>query len=188
MPVATSLYDLPVQRINGEATSLADFRGQVLLIVNVASRCGLTAQYSGLEKLFQTYKARGFNLLAFPANDFAGQEPGSNQEIQNFCSTSYSVTFPLFSKIPVTGPNAHPLYQLLTEAQPTAQINDAGFRANLDSFLATTGPGIVTNPEPGILWNFEKFLVDRNGEVIARFAPDMLPDDPRIAAAIEAAL
>ncbi len=188
MPVATSLYDLAIPRITGEATSLADFQGKVLLLVNVASKCGLTPQYEGLEKLYQTYKSRGFEILGFPANDFAGQEPGSNQEIQNFCSTSFSVTFPLFEKISVTGPDAHPLYQFLTKAQPSAQINDSGFRANLDSYLATTGPGIVTNPEPGILWNFEKFLVDRSGEVIARFAPDMQPEDPRLTSAIEAAL
>ncbi len=188
MPVATSLYDLPINRITGESTSLADFRGQVLLIVNVASKCGLTPQYDGLEKLYQSYRARGFEILGFPANDFAGQEPGSNQEIQSFCATSFSVTFPMFEKISVTGANAHPLYQLLTESQATAQVSDPGFRANLDSFLATTGAGAATNPEPGILWNFEKFLIDRKGEVIARFAPDMLPEDPRILRAIEAAL
>ena len=188
MPATASLYDLPVTRITGQPTSLADFRGKVLLIVNVASKCGLTAQYDGLEKLYQTYKQRGFEILGFPANDFAGQEPGSNQEIQNFCTTSFSVTFPLFEKIAVTGPHTHPLYHLLTAAQPSAQINEPGFRANLDSFLSTTGTGAVTNPDPGILWNFEKFLIDRNGQVIARFAPDMLPEDPRITQAIEAAL
>lgn len=188
MPVATSLYDLPINRITGESTSLADFRGKVLLLVNVASKCGLTGQYEGLEKLYGSYRARGFEILGFPANDFAGQEPGSNQEIQNFCVTSFSVTFPMFEKISVTGASAHPLYQLLTEAKPSAQISDPGFRANLDSFLAGTGGGASTNPEPGILWNFEKFLIDRKGEVIARFAPDTLPEDPRILRAIEAAL
>ncbi len=188
MPVATSIFDLPVNRISGDATSLADLRGKVLLIVNVASKCGLTPQYEGLEKLYQTYKQRGFEILGFPANDFGGQEPGSNQEIQKFCSTSFSVSFPLFAKIPVTGAAAHPLFQLLTQAQPSAQINDPGFRANLDSFLSSTGTDAATNPEPGILWNFEKFLIDRRGEVITRFAPDMLPDDPRITKAIEAAL
>ena len=188
MPVVTSLFDLPVKRITGEPTSLAPFQGEVLLIVNVASKCGLTPQYEGLEKLYRAYKARGFEILGFPANDFAGQEPGTNAEIQNFCTTGFNVTFPMFEKIAVTGPNIHPLYQLLIAAQPAAQPADAGFRANLDSFLATTGTGDRTNPDPGVLWNFEKFLVDRNGEVIARFAPDMLPDDPRITKAIEAAL
>ncbi len=188
MPVTTSLYDLPLQRITGEAASLSSYRGKVLLIVNVASKCGLTPQYEGLEKLYRTYKSRGFEILGFPANDFGDQEPGSNQEIQKFCSTNYDVSFPLFEKIPVTGPNAHPLYQLLVDAQPAAQINEPGFRANLDGFLATTGTGAVTNPAPGILWNFEKFLIDRNGEVLARFAPDMLPEDLRITKAIEAAL
>ena len=188
MPVATSLFDLPVQRISGESTSLADLRGNVLLIVNVASKCGLTPQYEGLEKLYNTYRERGLVVLGFPANDFAGQEPGSNQDIQTFCALTYDVTFPLFAKIAVTGPDTHPLYQMLTAAQPTAQPNDPAFRANLDGFLATTGTGVTTNPAPGILWNFEKFLVDRNGAVLARFAPDMLPDDPRILASIEAAL
>ena len=188
MPVTTSLYDLPLQRITGEAASLGSYRGKVLLIVNVASKCGLTPQYEGLEKLYQTYKSRGFEILGFPANDFGSQEPGTNQEIQKFCSTSYDVSFPLFEKIPVTGPDAHPLYRLLVDAQPSAQVNEPGFRAGLDSFLATTGTGAVTNPAPGILWNFEKFLIDRNGEVIARFAPDMLPEDSRITKAIAAAL
>ncbi len=188
MPVALPLFDIPVTSIAGRPTSLADFRGKVLLIVNVASRCGLTPQYEGLERLYRIYRDRGFEILGFPANDFAGQEPGSNQDIQNFCSTSFHISFPMFEKIAVTGPNAHPLYQLLTEAQPSAEINESGFRANLDSYLATTGTGAVTNPDPGILWNFEKFLVDRNGRVIARFAPDMQPEDTRITDAIEAAL
>lgn len=188
MPVATSIYDIPVTRITGEATSLADFRGEVLLLVNVASKCGLTPQYEGLEKLYENYKAQGFEILAFPANDFGGQEPGSNGDIRSFCSTTYNVTFPLFEKITVTGPDTHPLYQLLIEAQPSAQLHEPGFRAGLESFLATTGTGATTNPAPGILWNFEKFLVSRDGEVIARFAPDMLPQDPRITNAIEAAL
>ncbi len=186
MSAAANLYDLPVNRIHGEHASLADFRGKVLLIVNVASKCGLTPQYEGLEKLRNTFQPRGFEILGFPANDFAGQEPGSNQEIQKFCSLTYNVSFPLFEKIPVTGPEAHPLYQLLTAAQPSAEINDPGFRAQLDGFLSTTGAH--TNPDPGILWNFEKFLVDRSGNVVARFAPDMLPEDPRIARAIQAAL
>ncbi len=188
MAVATSPLDIPIDRISGEASSLASFRDKVLLIVNVASKCGLTKQYEALEKLYKTYHQRGFEILGFPSNDFAGQEPGSNQEIQNFCTTSFSVTFPLFAKIAVTGPDAHPLYKFLTAAQPSAQINDPGFRANLDGFLSSTGTGAVTNPEPGVLWNFEKFLLDRKGEVVARFAPDMLPGDPRITSAIEALL
>lgn len=188
MPAAATLYDLPLHRITGQAASLADFRGKVLLLVNVASRCGLTPQYGSLETLYQTYRQRGFEILGFPANDFAGQEPGSNQEIQKFCSTTYDVSFPLFEKIAVTGPNAHPLYRFLTEAQPSAQGSDPAFRADLDSFLSTTGNGAATNPAPGILWNFEKFLISRYGDVIARFAPNVLPEDPRITKAIEAAL
>ena len=188
MPAAANLFDLPLHRITGEATSLADFRGEVLLLVNVASKCGLTPQYEGLEKLYRTYKDRGFDVLGFPANDFGGQEPGSNAEIQTFCSTTYDVSFPLFEKIAVTGPGIHPLYRFLIEAQPSAQGTDPAFRANLDSFLTTSGAGTATNPAPGILWNFEKFLISRSGEVIARFAPNLLPDDPQITKAIESAL
>ena len=188
MPVATSLYDLPLNRITGEATALSSFRGKVLLLVNVASKCGLTPQYEGLESLYKTYRNRGFEVLGFPANDFAGQEPGSNQEIQKFCSTTYDVSFPLFEKIPVTGPDAHPLYRLLTEAQPTPVSDGPDFRNNLEGFLSSTGTGAHTNPPPAILWNFEKFLVSRSGEILARFAPDILPEDTRIRKAIEAAL
>src|ERR1700727_559014 len=114
-----TIYDLPLTTLSGEPTSLADYAGKVLLIVNVASRCGLTPQYIELEKLYQKFKDRGFVILGFPANDFAGQEPGSDQEIAQFCSIDYPVTFPLFSKIPVTGPDKHPLYAALIAAAPT---------------------------------------------------------------------
>ena len=183
---ATSLFDVPLSRITGEPVTLQEFRGKVLLVVNVASKCGLTGQYEGLEKLYNTYKHCGFAVLGFPANDFAGQEPGSNQEIQKFCTSTYSASFPMFEKITATGAEKHELYQFLTNAQPVAQINDAGFRANLDGFLSKSG--VKTNPLPDLLWNFEKFLIDRHGRVVARFAPDMLPDDPRVIRAIEAAL
>ncbi len=183
---ATSLFDIPLKSISGEDTSLAAFRGSVLLIVNVASKCGLTGQYEALEKLYNTYKHCGFAVLGFPANDFAGQEPGSNQEIAKFCTSTFGASFPMFEKIVATGPGKHELYRLLTSIQPVAQINDPGFRANLDGFL--TESGAKTNPLPELLWNFEKFLVDRTGRVVGRFAPDMLPDDPRIVRAIEAAL
>lgn len=183
---ATSLFDVPLSRITGEPVTLQEFRGNVLLLVNVASKCGLTGQYEALEKLYNTYKHCGFAVLGFPANDFAGQEPGSDQEIQKFCSMTFGASFPMFGKIAVAGAGKHELYQFLTNAQPVAQINDAGFRANLDGFLAKTG--LKTNPLPDLLWNFEKFLIDRHGRVVARFAPDMLPDDPRVIRAIEAAL
>ncbi len=183
---ATSLFDVPLSRITGEPVTLADFRGKVLLVVNVASKCGLTGQYEGLEKLYKTYQPSGFAVLGFPVNDFAGQEPGTNQEIQKFCTSTFGASFPMFEKIAATGAEKHELYQFLTSAQPVAQINDPGFRATLDGFLSKSG--VKTNPLPDLLWNFEKFLIDRHGRVIARFAPDMLPDDPRIIRAIEAAL
>ena len=182
----TTLFEVPVKTLSGEPTTLAPYEGHVLLIVNTASKCGLTPQYEGLEKLYNTYKDQGFEVLGFPANDFAGQEPGSNQEIAKFCATSFSVTFPMFEKIAVVGPEKSPLYAQLIEAQPEARVNDPGFRANLDGFLSKNGE--KTNPEPELLWNFEKFLVDRKGEVVARFAPDTLPGDPAIVKAIESEL
>jgi len=182
----SSLFEIPVTTITGEPTTLAPYKGHVLLIVNVASKCGLTPQYEGLEKLYSTYKHCGFDVLSFPANDFAGQEPGSEEEIQTFCTTNFAVDFPMFSKVVATGPEKHPLYEELTTAQPVARVNDEGFRGKLDGFLSKNG--MHTNPAPELLWNFEKFLVNRKGEVVARFAPDTAPNDPAIIAAIEAAL
>ncbi len=182
----SSLFEIPVTTITGESTTLAPYKGHVLLIVNVASKCGLTPQYEGLEKLYATYKHCGFDVLGFPANDFAGQEPGSDEEIKTFCTMNFGVDFPMFAKVVATGPDKHPLYEALTTAQPVARVNDAGFRANLDGYLSKNG--VQTNPLPELLWNFEKFLVNRKGEVVARFAPDTLPNDPAIISAIEAAL
>lgn len=184
-----NIYDIPVQRITGEPATLGDYQGKVLLVVNVASKCGLTPQYDALEKVASRFRDAGLVVCGFPANDFGSQEPGTNQEIYKFCTTNFSVDFPMFSKITVTGPDTHPLYQSLIAAQPKA-IGDSrpGFRDNLNNFLATHHNGATTNPEPGILWNFEKFLVDRNGNVVARFSPEITPDDPAILAAIESAL
>jgi glutathione peroxidase len=185
--MSVALYDIPVHRITGEGSSLADYRGKVLLIVNVASQCGLTPQYDALEKLYSRFKDSGLVVLGFPANDFGSQEPGSNEDIQTFCRSTFGVDFPMFSKIAVTGPGTHPLYQSLIAAQPkaTGPTRDS-FRQNLNGFLSKSGA--TTNPEPGILWNFEKFLIDRNGNVAARFSPEVTPDDPAIVAAIESAL
>jgi len=184
-----NIYDIPVQRITGEPVSLGDYRGKVLLLVNVASQCGLTPQYEALEKIYTRFKDRGLVVCGFPANDFGSQEPGTNQEIYKFCSGTYFVDFPMFSKITVTGPDTHPLYQALIAAQPTAiGSGRAGFRDNLNSYLNSHHNGATTNPEPGILWNFEKFLVDRSGKVIARFSPEIVPDDPIMVAAVESAL
>ncbi len=184
-----NIYEIPVQRITGQRTSLAEYRGKVLLIVNVASKCGLTPQYDALEKLYSRFKDSGLVICGFPANDFGAQEPGSNEDIQTFCRSTFGVDFPMFSKIVVTGPDTHPLYQSLIEAQPKAvgPTRD-GFRENLNGFLKSNHNGATTNPEPGILWNFEKFLVDRNGNTAARFSPEVLPDDPAVVAAIESAL
>jgi glutathione peroxidase len=178
-----NLYDIPVNRITGEATSLADYRGKVLLIVNTASRCGLTPQYDALEKLYARHKSDGLEVLGFPANDFAGQEPGSNEEIASFCKGSFGVSFPLFQKIAVTGPETHPLYRELIAEKPEATVKEPGvFRQRLIKF------GTTPNPAPGILWNFEKFVVDRNGRVVDRFSPEIVPDDPIVVASIESAL
>jgi glutathione peroxidase len=183
-----SIYEIPLVTLSGEPTSLAAYRGKVLLLVNVASQCGLTRQYDALEKLYARFKESGLLVLGFPANDFGAQEPGSNQEIATFCRSTYGVDFPMFSKITLTGPATAPLYKALIAAQPNAAGSTRpGFRENLERFLAKTNSG-PTNPEPGILWNFEKFLVDRQGNVVARFSSEVVPDDPIILSAIEAAL
>lgn len=174
----SDLQSIPVKTIDGRDSSLGDYAGKVLLVVNTASKCGLTPQYEGLQGLYARYKDAGFAVLGFPANDFRGQEPGSNEEIQSFCSVNYSVDFPMFSKITVAGENKHPLYAALIAAEPKAQGTEV-FRQRLQGF------GISPNGEPEVLWNFEKFLIDRSGAVVGRFSPDMAPSDERIVAAIE---
>ena len=186
--MSTSIYDVPVATIAGEPATLAAYRGKVLLVVNVASKCGLTPQYDALEKLYDRFKDRGLVVLGFPANDFGAQEPGSNDEIATFCRASFGVNFPMFSKIAVTGPGIHPLYKTLIDAEPKATgPTRESFRERLNGFLSKNSFP-PTNPEPGILWNFEKFLIGRDGTVVARFSPEVVPDDPAIVAAIEAAL
>ena len=170
----THLFQIPLTRIDGSAASLGDYAGNVLLIVNVASKCGLTPQYEGLESLYRTYKDRGFAVLGFPANDFKGQEPGSDAEISAFCRSVYGVEFPMFAKIEVTGPDKHPLYKALLEAQPHAEGDDAEDQQ--------------ADAIDEVHWNFEKFLVDRSGSVTRRFIPDIKPEDKVVVGAIEAAL
>ena len=183
----STLTETSLETLDGKPTSLASFAGKVLLLVNVASKCGLTPQYTALESLYQRFKARGFAVLGFPANDFAGQEPGTNEEIAAFCSTQYPVSFPMFTKIAVTGQNKHPLYAELIAAQPQRISNGDDLRDHLAEFAAANGvPG--PNEPPELLWNFEKFLIARDGQVIARFAPDLTPDDPKLVAVIESAL
>ena len=160
----TSVHSFSARTIDGQERSLGDYAGKVLLVVNVASACGLTPQYEGLEKLYREHRAAGLEVLGFPCNQFAGQEPGTEREIQSFCRLHYDVTFPLFAKIEVNGAGAHPLYAYLS--------------------------GLETQPEGkgDVLWNFGKFLVGRDGAVLARFAPTQDPTSAAVTAAIEAAL
>jgi glutathione peroxidase len=178
----SSIQNIPVKTIDGKPSSLNEFAGNVLLVVNVASKCGLTPQYEALEKIYEEKKDKGFAVLGFPANNFGAQEPGSNAEIAEFCSLTYSVKFPMFEKISVVGDDQHPLYKELTSSAPRAQGDPDAFRDRLKGF------GMTPNQDPDVLWNFEKFLVGKNGEVVARFAPTMTPDDPAIVAAIDAEL
>ena len=153
-----SIYEIPLKNIDGKPATLADYKGKVFLIVNVASRCGFTSQYSGLEQLHQKFKDKGVSVLGFPCNDYGAQEPGSNEEIKAFCSSKYSVTFPLFDKLHTKGAEQHPLYQLLTaQASPTGNV----------------------------AWNFEKFLIAKDGTIAGRFKSAVTPDDPKFIAAIE---
>jgi glutathione peroxidase len=155
---ASSVHEFTLNSIDGKPAPLSAYQGKVVLIVNVASRCGFTPQYAGLEALYEKYKDRGFAILGFPANNFGAQEPGTNEEIKTFCSSKYNVTFPMYSKISVKGDDKAPLYQFLT---------------------ATGGE---------IQWNFTKFLVDKSGKVVARFEPKVTPESPDVAEAIEKAL
>lgn len=181
--MSTSLYDIPLRDLNGQAATLANYRGQVLLIVNVASKCGLTPQYAALEKLHKDLEAQGLRVLGFPCNDFAGQEPGSDSDIAAFCELNYGVSFPMFSKLQINSSPRHPLYAQLIAAQPKATPSG-------DNTLHTTleKHGLLPKDETDVKWNFEKFLVGRDGQVLGRFAPDVTPDSPQLVAAIEAAL
>ncbi len=176
--VTSSPLDIPVKTADGSQTTLDAYRGRVMLVVNVASKCGLTVQYEGLEKLFEAKRDEGLVILAFPANDFMGQEPGTEAEIVEFCTSTYDVQFPIFAKISVKGATAHPLYQSLTETAPEA-IGEGPMRERLKGY------GVVANDPADVLWNFEKFLIGRDGQVAARFAPDVTPDDRRLVSAIE---
>ncbi|MEX5541257.1 glutathione peroxidase [Pseudomonas poae] len=158
----SAFHDLKLKALDGQELPLAPLKGQVVLVVNVASKCGLTPQYAALENLYQQYKSQGFTVLGLPCNQFAGQEPGTDEEIRQFCSLNYGVTFPLGSKLDVNGPERHQLYRLL-----------AGEGAEF--------PGDIT-------WNFEKFLLGKDGRVLARFSPRTPPADPAIVQAIEKAL
>jgi glutathione peroxidase len=159
-----SLYDIPIKTLQGEPSSLGEHKGKALLVVNVASKCGLTPQYEGLERVHEQYADRGFAVIGMPSNQFGAQEPGSAEEIQEFCSATYGVTFPMFEKIDVNGDDRHPVYSILTETKDAA--GESG----------------------DIQWNFEKFLVGPDGTILNRFRPRTEPEDPEVIAAIEAAL
>jgi glutathione peroxidase len=161
---ASNVLDFTLNSIDGKPAPLSQYQGKVVLIVNVASRCGYTPQYAGLEKVYEKYKDQGFVILGFPANNFGGQEPGTNEEIKTFCSSKYNVTFPMYTKISVKGDDIHPLYRFLTDKQANP---------------ATAGD---------IKWNFTKFLVGKDGKVIARFEPAVTPESPEVTGAIEKAL
>jgi glutathione peroxidase len=175
-----NIYNFKVKTIDGSEIELNKFQGKVLLIVNVASKCGLTPQYEGLEKLYKEYKAQGLEVLGFPANEFLAQEPGTNDEIAQFCRMNFGVDFPMFSKIVVKGEGQHPLYTFLTNTKPDAVLKPAGtLLERLNS------KGLLTGKANDIKWNFEKFLINKKGEVIQRFSPDIDPMDPLITNAIK---
>lgn len=178
-----ALQNIDLKTIDGGSTTLGAYAGKVLLVVNVASKCGLTPQYSQLEALYQQYVDQGLVVLGFPANNFMGQEPGTDAEIADFCSTQYDVSFPLFSKISVAGEDKHPLYAELIAAAPSAQSTTGGaMRERLLSY------NIPLLGEEEVLWNFEKFVIGKDGAVVGRFSPDTTPDDPALIAVIEKAL
>jgi len=176
------LPDISLTRNDGTADSLAAHRGKVLLVVNTASQCGLTPQYSGLQALHAKYEDEGFEVLGFPANDFGAQEPGTDAEIATFCESGFNVTFPLFAKASVVGEGKQPLYAELVRAVPEKRGNPGAFRERLRGF------GMTPNEDPEVLWNFEKFLIGRDGSVAARFAPTVTPDDADLVSAIESEL
>jgi glutathione peroxidase len=176
----TEIDQIPFRGMDGAETTLVSYRGKVVLLVNVASQCGLTPQYEGLERLFEEKREAGLAVIGFPANDFGAQEPGTNEEIAQFCSTRFGVAFPLAQKISVKGPDQHPLYAALTLAQPLAQ--DPGNGAMLAKLQ---GYGFKQDNPSDVLWNFEKFLIGRDGKVVGRFNPDVAPDHPVLLDAIE---
>ena len=181
--MSQNIYDIPLRRIDGTSATLAEYRGRVMLIVNVASKCGLTPQYAGLQTLHAKYSERGLAVLGFPCNDFAGQEPGSDDEIATLCDTTFGVTFPLFSKVNINSTPRHELYERLIAAQPTARVNSgSALRETL------TKHGLLPKQQSDVLWNFEKFLVGRDGQLRSRFAPDIAPHDAGLVSDIETAL
>ena len=171
---APSVYDYTVTSNTGEEVPLSGYKGKVLLIVNTASKCGFTPQYEGLEALYEEYRDQGFEILGFPCDQFGNQEPGSNEEIAEFCSLNYGVTFPLMSKVDVNGENAEPLFRWLYSQKPFNGFDESDTGKFMDRMLSAGDPEYAGNPD--IKWNFTKFLIDRKGKVAARFEPTVTPD------------
>lgn len=171
-----NIYDFSAEKLNGQTVSLSDYKGEVLLVVNTASKCGFTPQYEGLEKLYKANKDKGFEILGFPCNQFLEQEPGSSDEIKSFCKLNYGVTFPLFAKIDVRGPKASPIYDYLKNAAPFKglDLSVEGARV-IEGVLKDKYPELLEGND--IKWNFTKFLIGKNGEVVGRFEPYITPED-----------
>ncbi|PJN86664.1 glutathione peroxidase [Bacillus sp. mrc49] len=161
------IYDFSAERINGKEVSLEQYKGQVLIVVNTASECGFTPQYEDLQKLYDRYKDKGLNILGFPCNQFGGQEPGQNEEVETFCQLNYGVSFPLFNKVDVRGSQAHPLFQYLTDQAPFNGLDNKPGGKMLQAMLQTEHPEFLI--DDSIKWNFTKFLIDRDGNVVKRF-------------------
>ena len=181
--MSQTISEISFKNKQGQDQTLKDFDAKAYLLVNVASKCGLTPQYEGLQALYEKYHGQGLEILAFPANEFLAQEPGTDEEIQSFCSTNYGVTFPVNQKIVVKGEGQHPLYKALTETQPEAIKNADG---NFETLL--TSKGLITGDAHDIKWNFEKFLLNAQGEIVARYFPDVTAQDDRVVQQIETLL
>ncbi|RZT97461.1 glutathione peroxidase [Ancylomarina subtilis] len=168
-------YDFKLNSLSGEEVPMSSYKGKVVLVVNTASKCGLTPQYEGLEAMYEKYKDQGLVILGFPCNQFLGQEPGSSTEIAEFCHKNYGVSFPMFEKIEVRGENAHPLYKMLTSQKPFRGFDDSTSGQKFKSFLSEKFPEIYEGN--GIKWNFTKFIIDRSGKLVRRIEPNIAPKD-----------
>ena len=170
-----TIYQFSAESNSGEQVNFADYKGKVLLIVNTASKCGFTPQYDGLEALYQKYKSEGFTVIGFPCDQFGHQEPGSNEEIEEFCRLNHGVTFPLMAKSDVNGENANEIFKWLYAEKPFAGWGESETGKFMDGMLSRNDPGYASNPD--IKWNFTKFLIDRKGKVVARFEPVVTPEE-----------
>ncbi len=172
---STTIYDFTAVSNEGETVNLSDYKGKVLLVVNTASKCGFTPQYDGLEALYEKYKDKGLVVIGFPCDQFGHQEPGTDEEIAEFCRANHGVTFPLMSKIEVNGENAHPIFKWLYSEKPFEGFGESESAQFMDQMMARRDPDYATNPD--IKWNFTKFLIDRKGRVVARFEPTVTPEE-----------